>query len=44
MNIIKEDIEKLRFIKNEKDNSPEKLKVSRSLTNFVSISKGLFGD
>ena len=43
MNVIKNDIEKLRFNKNEKQfHSP--LKHAKSLSNIVSIKKGLFGD
>ena len=45
MEIIKEDIEKLRFASDLRT-SPRKLgiKHTRSLTNVVSFSRGLFGD
>jgi hypothetical protein len=44
MSIIKQDIERLREKVIEKSPQPRTLQKSRSLTNFVSYSRGIIGD
>ena len=44
LNIMKFDIERLRLVKNEREEPLSKLKMTKSLSNIVSINKGLFGD
>ena len=45
MNILRQDIEKLRHLKNEKETQPsEMIRASRSLTNLVSFDRGITGN
>ena len=45
MNILRQDIEKLRYFKNEKLDQPDSsIKASKSLTNLVSFDKGIIGN
>ena len=44
LNIMKFDIERLHLVKNKREEPLSRLKMSKSLSNIVSINKGLFGD